>query len=320
MDEASSLGLVTVAEFLAYPPEPETWLAEPYLSAGALTVVQGEPGGGKTWFTMYLAQLAAIGGFRTVYIAAEGGKLEYWKRFKKMLDDVAMLESRLRFSLNAGLMLDNDVAVDAAILELMAIQPQLVVLDPLTEMHMGNENDQEDALRLRNAVQRMRRELDCGILVAHHTVKGQWNGGRPSLAGGSGALGSYFARAADMVLDISPIRAEGEEDLEENRVNAMVTVHKNRNGVACPKEAIFNVEDVGETAKVKLLFGEERSALVVNRIHDDIKGALKEEPLSARQLEKVVKGKSAVKRRVIREMINTGILYEGLKMKLFVKD
>lgn len=212
------------------------WIVPGYLMRGAVTVLAGPPGAGKSLIA--LAWLVAIGlgrrfgrfrpqdcdaGLRRrcLNYNVEDDNDEQRRRLSATLRQFDAVPVDLAGWLaRAGperegqlLHVDLDRQVRATqVLEdierhMEAWKPEVVVLDPLVELHDAEENDNG---LLRMVVARLRhlaRAFDCAVLVVAHTRKGAGgNAGNADLVRGAGAI-SGAARVVLTLLEMDEAEA-----------------------------------------------------------------------------------------------------------------
>jgi RecA-family ATPase len=175
-----------------HPLLSNNWLVKGVIPTTGSGIIYGPPGCGKTFLCMDLCLHLACGltwaGFRTktakvCYMAAEGGsrvinRVAAWEKerqkvesgFNLLVEPVDVLgEERL------------DVLDD-----LKDLKPNLLVIDTLNRvMRGGNENSPEDMGRVIAMLSHLESELECFILVVHHSGKDATRGfrGHSSLLG-----------------------------------------------------------------------------------------------------------------------------------------
>ena len=179
------------------PTEEVRWLWYPYVPLGKLTIVQGDPGEGKT--TLALAMIAsltrgeplpdcaALPPMTVIYQTAEDGLADTIKpRLEAMGADCSRVfvidESRKELS-----MLDE--RLEKAIRETGS---RLVVLDPM-QAYLGSEVDMHRANEIRPILKRvaaMAERSGCAVILVGHINKAQ------GLKAGYRGLGSIDFRAA----------------------------------------------------------------------------------------------------------------------------
>jgi len=170
----SGLREISATEF-ASPPPPIPWIVKGLVAQGALTVMAGVGGLGKSSLALALAAAVHRGekyyaGFtlekscRMIYVDAENGLQElhrrahYFKIYSGFYEFDGDMEDHLPgLAHHAGI--GND--------------PAFLVLDSFRALYPSVEEDNSKSVlpALQN-LQRIARMSQCGILVLHHTTKG----------------------------------------------------------------------------------------------------------------------------------------------------
>lgn len=159
---------------------PVKWLWYPFIAYGKITLLQGDPGDGKSTMMMQLIAEVSKGGAtpdgreigrpqRVMYQCSEDGAADTIKpRLEKSGADcrnVAFINEEV-FS---GLTLD-DERLRQAIIE---FRPRLVVIDPI-QAYIGNDSDLQIAGRARKLMRRLgmwAAAYDCAIVLVGHMNK-----------------------------------------------------------------------------------------------------------------------------------------------------
>lgn len=175
-------------DFNAEPP-PVRWLLEGYVALGDITLLVGRGGLGKSWLSLGLS-LATLrqeptfighvlhGGGRVLVVDEENPVDIVYSRAKKLGLLPAQHAGQLRYLWNQGIRLDTDP--DALLEEALEFQPSLIVLDSLTRLHTGDENNAGEVARLFNdGIKPLARETGAAVLLIHHHDKAA-NGPRGS--------------------------------------------------------------------------------------------------------------------------------------------
>lgn len=173
---------------------PLRWLIEGELPERGFSVLFGPPEVGKSFQAIEYAERITLRPGRTVvYVAAEGEsgykqRHAAWMQHHKKPD-----HGRLYFWFDAIPMLLNS-AVDEFVGEIQDLKPDMVVIDTLARcMEGGDENSARDMGIFIASCRRLQRELECAVLVVHHTGK------TGSVERGSSALRG----AADTMIEMS---------------------------------------------------------------------------------------------------------------------
>lgn len=156
------------------------WLWYPFIAVGKITLLQGDPGDGKSTMMMHLiAELSKGGNLpdgktigmpqRAIYQCSEDGISDTIKpRLEKCGADcrnVAFINEETY----SGLTLD-DERIRQAIIE---FRPRLVVIDPI-QAYLGSDSDLQIAGRARRLMQRLgmwASMYDCAIVLIGHFNK-----------------------------------------------------------------------------------------------------------------------------------------------------
>ena len=169
------------------------WLWYPYIPYGKITIIQGDPGEGKTTLALRLAALLSKGEalpyddterepVKIIYQTAEDG-----------LEDTIKPKSETALS-----MLDE--RIEKAIIEVGA---RVVILDPI-QAYVGANINMNNANEVRNVMAQLGRiaeKYDCAVLLVGHMNKG--SGNKSSYRG----LGSIdFQASARSVLIVGRIK------------------------------------------------------------------------------------------------------------------
>lgn len=163
-------GHLIAANELKYLVAPQYALAEYAIYKNGFNAIVGPSGAGKSFVALDIAARLAVANATTVYVAAEGlhgysGRWEAWKTHNSADSD------QLYFYREAVNLMDS-IALSAFIAELKAITPRMIVLDTVARcMAGGDENSTKDMGIFVESCETLRRELNCGLLLVHHTGK-----------------------------------------------------------------------------------------------------------------------------------------------------
>lgn len=195
--QAPALRLLTAEDAIAIAPP--RWLVRDLIPEGALGVLYGQPGAGKSFIALDLALRVAHGmpwrghampKADVLYIAAEGGggigsRIEAWSRHNAM-DGV---DSGFRLIATTVDLLDASalaafIAALKALLAAQGLAPRMFVLDTLARcMAGGDENEARDMGAAIRSVAAIQAALgDAAALVVHHPGKDKDRGPRGSYA------------------------------------------------------------------------------------------------------------------------------------------
>lgn len=171
---------------------PVDWLWKPYLPFGKLSVLQGNPGEGKTYFAMHLAAACTNGKllpnmermepFNVIYQTAEDGLGDTVK--PRLIEAGADLDRVLVIDDSEVQLTLSDGRIEKAIIENNA---RLVIIDPI-QAYLGADVDMNRANEVRPIFMRLgqvAQRTGCAILLIGHLNKAA---GMQSLQRGLGSI------------------------------------------------------------------------------------------------------------------------------------
>ena len=171
---------------------PVEWLWKPYLPFGKLSVLQGNPGEGKTYFAMHLAAACTNGKllpnmermepFNVIYQTAEDGLGDTVK--PRLIEAGADLDRVLVIDDSDVQLTLSDERIEKAIIENNA---RLVIIDPI-QAYLGADVDMNRANEVRPIFMRLgqvAQRTGCAILLIGHLNKAA---GMQSLQRGLGSI------------------------------------------------------------------------------------------------------------------------------------
>ena len=171
---------------------PVDWLWKPYLPFGKLSVLQGNPGEGKTYFAMHLAAACTNGKllpnmermepFNVIYQTAEDGLGDTVK--PRLIEAGADLDRVLVIDDSEVQLTLSDERIEKAIIENNA---RLVIIDPI-QAYLGADVDMNRANEVRPIFMRLgqvAQRTGCAILLIGHLNKAA---GMQSLQRGLGSI------------------------------------------------------------------------------------------------------------------------------------
>ena len=189
---------------------PVEWLWKPYLPFGKLSVLQGNPGEGKTYFAMHLAAACTNGKllpnmermepFNVIYQTAEDGLGDTVK--PRLIEAGADLDRVLVIDDSDVQLTLSDERIEKAIVENNA---RLVIIDPI-QAYLGADVDMNRANEVRPIFMRLgqvAQRTGCAILLIGHLNKAA---GMQSLQRGLGSID--IAAAVRSVMFIGKLKHE----------------------------------------------------------------------------------------------------------------
>lgn len=171
-------GLLTL--YSEVEASPIHWLWYPYIAIGKITLLQGDPGDGKSTMMMNLiAEITTGGTFpdgkpleqpqRVIYQCSEDGVAD---TIKPRLEEQGADCSKVAFineEVNSGLTLDDERIRDA----IVAFRPKLVVIDPI-QAYLASDSDLQIAGKARRLMQHLgmwATAYECAIVLIGHLNK-----------------------------------------------------------------------------------------------------------------------------------------------------
>jgi hypothetical protein len=184
-------------------PAPETdWLVQNLIAKHDVTMFIGEPQVGKSWLTMALAVAVANNGDsylgravnhhgRVLYIDEENPEDVVRQRLKKLgLSNGA--HDNLRYIHQQSVRLDRHP--ERLIDEAADYSPDLILLDSLTRLHSGDENNAGFIAGLFNdGINPLVRETGAALVILHHVNKSDGTSAFGRARGSSDIVGSIDA-------------------------------------------------------------------------------------------------------------------------------
>lgn len=170
--------LITLDELATRPP-PQ-YLIDDLLPAKGLSVMFGASGGGKSFLALDWALSiasgipwngAAVTQGPVVFVAAEGDdgirqRVDAWRGEHPEADPSAFY----LIDREVSLMGDSVAGLFTLSMTQQQVKPALVIFDTLSQcMVPGDENMVRDMMKALDTAKAIRRNLDCGTLIVHHT-------------------------------------------------------------------------------------------------------------------------------------------------------
>lgn len=177
------------------------WLVDNFLCKGDIAMLIGDGGVGKSWIATDLAVHMATGktewlgmklaGTRAMILDQENPEVGVRQRLHKLGLRPEHADN-LPYAWYQNIMLDNPETVRKLYDDVTVLEPNLLVVDSLSRVHMKNENENAEMNTLINgAIYPLSREFGVTVLLIHHTAK----------AGGSRGA-TAIRNATDLTLDV----------------------------------------------------------------------------------------------------------------------
>lgn len=189
-------------------PEDVTWLWYPYIPRGKLTLLEGDPGLGKSWVTMALAAFISrrirlpgarklVGG-KVLIMSAEDGLGD---TVRPRLDGLGADVTRV-FAYDQPVTFDEDGCVELEE-QIKELRPALVICDPLVA-YLGGDVDIHKANETRAVMARLSRIAEVyriAILAVRHLTKGNRD---KSIYRGIGSIDLTAAARSVLLVGLTP--------------------------------------------------------------------------------------------------------------------
>lgn len=223
------------------------WIWYPYLARGEVTILEGDPGLGKSYLAMMVARDIADGKSMPSVrkLKPVQGKIAYFDIenspgtvTKKRLASNNLINQRNYIQETYVFSVDDEETLDRVHAAIAQLKPTLVVFDTLNtyiggaDIHKSSETQQA----FKNFVDIARRH-NCAVMVLRHLTKGNKD---KALYRGQGSIA--FTGLARVVITVGTHPDEGEED---TRVMAVTKI----NVTKPPKALTFTIKSLPDTLK-----------------------------------------------------------------------
>jgi hypothetical protein len=214
------------------------WVAPKFLLRGAVTMVIGAPDTGKSTWLMGVAVALVLGqGQGSIRPAHDTDKLRVLTLFAEEDEDEQVRREEAALKAKAAVLTDLDDRLDGLVVRstatLFAVKgrdqklvptaawfalqalmeerpPDVLILDPLVELHGADENSNVLLKAVIAELRSLAQRSQCAVLIAHHTGKGDVVPGSLNMARGASAIGG----AVRIALTLCMMTDAEAEDLE----------------------------------------------------------------------------------------------------------
>lgn len=159
--------ILTTEELWTKPPLIE-WLDTDVIEKGAIHMIHGESGSGKTFITLKLAlDIAECN--RVLWLGGEGiNGLK--RRIAAYMESIPNDRDFYLFPHSISLNEDADAKLLRAQIKNTCHNPELIVIDTLHNFFSGDENSSQDVAKMIKRVKQIQEENSgCAIVIIHHT-------------------------------------------------------------------------------------------------------------------------------------------------------
>lgn len=219
------------------------WIWHPYLARGELTILEGDPGLGKS----YLAQIVAgaiVDGRRLPTDRATGrkpvkGKVAYFDMensagtvTKRRLVDNGVENLKHYLQEETPFSIDDEDALDEVYEALEELQPTLVVFDTLnTYIGKADTHKSSEVQQAFSHFKQIAKDFNCAVLVLRHLTKSK--GGDKAIYRGQGSIA--FTGLARVVMTVGQMPED-----PDTRVMAVTKINITRP----PKAICFTIQEM----------------------------------------------------------------------------
>ena len=194
-----------LSQLLSVPDEPIPYIADKLLVAGANGFIGGEPKSLKSWLALYLALCLSLGvpvfgrylvsqRVRVLLISEEDGERRVRWRIRKLLKGLGREpppDEYFRFSIKAGVMLDDSAWIERLRGELAEYRPGIVIGDVFELMHSKDGDRRAEMKPVFQNLDRLRENFGCSFLLADHFKKATVGASRRGGQRLSGTVGKH---------------------------------------------------------------------------------------------------------------------------------
>ena len=156
-------------------PREIKWLWEGYVPLGKLTLMEGDPGTGKTWVCLAIAAMVSSQGHNVIYASCEDEADDTLRPRLEAMEGVDLSRIYILEGKRAGGVLQHITLKDFRLLEeaISRLRARLLVLDPL-QAYVGSDIDFHRANEVRARLAGLKEiaaKHECAIIMVRHLNK-----------------------------------------------------------------------------------------------------------------------------------------------------
>jgi len=294
-----------------------TWLWEPYIAIGKLTLLEGDPGIGKSWITLAIATAISLGKGLPGQAAREPGTVMLASAEDGLGDTIGPRLDAMKADDERIHAIDGAVSFDDAGFALIEsyidqVKPKLLIIDPLVA-YLGAGMDFHRANETRPVMSHLAKlagKYELAILAVRHLAKGGMN---KAIYRGIGSI-DFTAACRSVLL----------AGCDSENANNLAIVHIKSNLAAKGASQGYQLRDdnfywTGESTltSTQILAGDDSSRNVseIDEAIAFLKEELADGPVPARDVYRDAEGAAISKRTLERAKAQTGVVARRLGEK-----
>jgi len=233
---------------------PIEWIVQGEIPARGITVLFGASGAGKSFLALDYA-LKIAQDQPVLYMAGEG-EYGYRQRVAAWCKHHNKSEGKLFMCLGAVQLLETG-DLDAFLRANEAIRPAIVIIDTMARSMVGSdENSTRDMGLFIQACEDMKRQLDCAVLIIHHTNKGGiYERGNSALRGASDVM--IKVSAEDDLIRVESAKTKDAQPFP-TRYMQLITVPVEIDGETVESAVMIAAEKVLQTPNDRLTINQQK--------------------------------------------------------------
>ena len=206
-----------VSEYVTWNiPRPEFYIQDILPKQGTM-LLYGEPKVKKSWLAQFMAFCVSLGepciGFNTTQARTFLGNFEIsahaqaW-RLKDMAEHFTLQEQMLYEGTHVLMYLNETEQFNQFRALMRVLEPKVIVLDCLAMCFSGDENNGEQMAQFIGNMATLKEELDCSLIIVHHSNKNQLASSSVDRARGHSRLTGWVDSLVYMVSQPSGVQLQ----------------------------------------------------------------------------------------------------------------
>jgi RecA-family ATPase len=178
MEKENNFNLISIEELLNKEIKEPRWIVKNLIPEAGIVVLSGDPGNGKTWLSLAIAQAVAsgmplFGEFEiqqlgaVLYIDEENGDYTLNPRMLKLGIQRGL---PINFLIKEGVKLDKPEIIEKISGLITSNSIKLIIIDPLSQVYDGDENSAQSMAKVIGQIKTLT-NLGVAVLLLHHHRK-----------------------------------------------------------------------------------------------------------------------------------------------------